>query len=1058
MKKQILTAILIFLGLSIVAQPINISGKIYLSEDGSALPGASVMITGTNTGTVSNLDGEYQIEVSGTEAVLEYSFIGCKTQKIVVGNQTVINVYLASADNLVNEIMVTALGIKKEKKALGYSVQEVKGEALETVRDVSVINQLAGKVAGLSVTATTGGPGSSSRIVLRGNSSLAGNNQALIVVDGVPVENQTNNTTNQWGGYDYGNGISDVNPDDIESISVLKGASASALYGSKAANGVIIITTKKGIAQKGIGISVNSSTSFESAYILNEFQNEYGAGRNGKFEGSWEIVNNIPVYNTASAAAYGSWGPKMEGQTIIDWDGVEKKFVPQPDNYKDYFQTGITSTNTIALEGGNEKATYRFSFSNLYTEDIVPKTTLDRKNFNLSITAKPVKNLIITGNANYTMQKAENRLGLSNWFSAPRNICMMPRHISDESLKNNMENEKGEEQVWYTNWGWMSNPYWTHTKDLNDDRRDRVIGNISLSWLITPDLTFMVRSATDFNMHRLNSRQAYNSFYNSRGSYNNNWRHSFQMNTDFLFSYNKNLNTNFDLSLSAGGSTLQNNYETTDLSTKDGLSIADFYNINYSNSTPTSNYYYWKKKNNALYATGQIAYKSVLFIDFTARNDWSSTLPADNNSYFYPSVSLSWVFSDMFNIQNILPYGKLRMSWAQVGNDTEPYRLTQTYGVPSELKSFNSAPMMRIVQSIPLKNLKPEKTTNYELGTDLRFLNNRLGIDFTYYYATTVDQILAADITPSAGAAQAIINTGEVLNKGYELQLNISPIKNQTFEWNLVFNYAKNNSEVVELTAGLDKLLLLEHWRLSIEARPGNSYGDIVGYGIQRDANGIKLVDAQGFYLRTENPIILGNNQADWLGGISSSMNYKNFSLAFSVDIRIGGEMFAGSNMYGYGYSGNYEETLAGREEWYASEATRETAGISPENWTATGGFRAEGVFIDGSQNDIYVNPENYWAQFSAWTHEIHEPFIYDASFVKLRELMFSYKIPKRILEKIAVNDVTFSLIGKNLWLIYSKVPNIDPESAYTNGNGQGYEIYSYPIRRSIGFNLNFKF
>jgi len=1034
------------------AQERLVNGIVRSADDGSTLPGANVIVLGSSLGTVTDLNGKFTLTVPISFDTLLFSYLGMEPQKIALLDKSFFEINLNSDKKNIKEVVITALGMEREKKALGYAVQEIKGIELQTAKDASFINQLSGKVAGLNITSTTGGPGSSSRIVLRGVTSLSGSNQALIVVDGVPIENNTSNNTTQWGGRDYGNGISDINPDDIASVTVLKGPNAAALYGSLAANGVIVISTKKGRASDGIGIDFNSSTTIESANIQMKFQDTYGAGRNGKFEGPWVLQNGIYTYNSANATAFGSWGPKMQGQTIRDWDGKIRTFDAQPNNYKSYFQTGITAVNSISLDGGSDKVNYRLSATNFNTKDIVPNTTLKRNSFTARTNAALSKQISIDISVTYSNQVAENRLGLANSFSAPRNYVMMPRNISAESLENSMMDATGKEMTWFSNWNWMTNPYWHRKFELNSDTRDRLIGIASVSYQLDEHLRAIIRSNADFNFTRSNEREASYGISNSQGSYSSNWSTYKQYQGDFLLSYENVLNQNISYVLNLGGSSLQKRNEQTQERTDGGLAIPYFYNIENSVNRPSINTYLNETRTNALYSFAQLAYKTWLYLDITARNDWSSTLPKSNRSYFYPSLSSGFIFTEAFDVsQEILSYGKLRASVAQVGRDTDPYRTNFSYPAAG---SFNGSTMYQLDPSVPLLNLKPELTTSTEFGTELIFLNGRISADINYYHSTTKNQILPASISASSGFVNAIINSGEIQNRGIELQLKTKIIEKKNFAWNFDINFAHNKNKVISLTDGLESYQLFYQWNLTVEARPGHEYGDIVGYGIKRDQNGNKLVDENGLYIRDEKAKVLGNYNPDFTGGIQNNIRYKNFSFSFLVDARVGGEMFSGTNMYASGYSGNLESTLEGREAWYASEEDRIAAGISPENWIATGGFLADGVDENGNQNSVYVNPELYWGQFSNWTNEIHEQFIYDASFVKLREVLIAYSFPKRISNKMHLKGLSVALTARNLWLIYSGVPNIDPESSYNNGNGQGYEIYSWPTRRSIGINF----
>lgn len=1071
-KKGFYISIVILLSsIHLFSQNLRIEGTIRDLETNEPLPGVSIVIQNTTNGTISDYLGNFSLEIQSISDSVLFSFIGYKSQSYSVQINKKYSIYLEPESIQLNDVVVTALGIKREKKSLGYSVQEIDNENLNGAREVNVLNQLAGKVSGLSVSATNGGANSSNRIVLRGNNSLANDNQALVVIDGVPINNTTiSNSEDTWGGRDYGNGISDLNSNDIESISILKGASASALYGSRALNGVILITTKKGSKKKGLSVSVSSSTSFERPYILYEFQNEYGAGRNGKFEGAWQIENGVPTYNVMSASAYGSWGPKMEGQTITDWDGKQKTFDPQPNNYKDYYQLGITLNNSIALEGGTEKITYRFNFADLRNKDYIPDVKLSRTNLSSSIEISPINKLKIHSFINYIHASSYNRFGLSDAHNnVNRNYIMMPRHISDESLRNNIMDTDSNAVTWYMNWRWMTNPYWNHQFELNNDIKDRIVNKLSLEYYLSENLHIMLRSSIDKTNQSFENRDAYNGLINGNGYFGIREVDIWEYNTDLLISNQSKITENIDLNLNAGGNLMYHKQDDISKYTDGGLNIPYVYSLENSNNDYKKTKKLYEKAVNSIYGSARISYRSYLFAELTGRNDWSSTLPKENNSYFYPSLSLGFVFSDLLKLskeaEQIFSYGKLRTSIAAVGNDTEPYRLLPTYYIDS-LDVYDT--LANITDLIPSSNLKPERMVSKELGTDLRFFQNRLGLDVTYYITNTYNQIVDVDISAASGSRKAIINTGNIRNEGLEILLNATPIKKNKFQWNFTLNYSHINSEVINLADGVSSYQLLEHWGLSIEARPGNPFGDIVGYGIQRDNNGNKLIDANGYYVRTDSTVVLGNVHPDYTLSFSNSIKYKNLVLSFLIDAKIGGEMFAGTNMYGYGYSGNFIETLEGREEWYASETEREAQGIESADWTATGGYLADGVYepgtlingddVSGQTNETYLNPEKYWDQFSSWTNEIHEEFIYDASYVKLRELSLSYKLPNKWMEKLFIKNASVSVFGRNLWIIYKNVPNIDPESFHTNGNGQGYELYSYPTRRIIGFSINADF
>lgn len=1072
MQKQVF--ILFFLALysvTLFSQNIKVSGTVTSSEDQMGLPGATVVVKGSLTGTTTDVDGHYQIELP-EGSTLVFSFVGMISQEIQIDQEGVFDVMLTPDYFTLEEYVVTALGIERERKALGYSVQQVSGDDLQGGRDASMINQLSGKVAGLHISATNAGAGSSSRIVLRGNNSFTGDNNALIVVDGVPIDNTTiSNAEDEWGGRDYGNGVSDINPDDIENITVLKGASASALYGSRAANGVILITTKKGSrSSKGVGVNFSHSTSIDRPYILYELQNTYGAGRNGRLSPVF-IPNEegIPVYNVTSASAFGSWGAPMQGQQIIDWDGNLTTYSPQPDNYSNFFQNGHTIHNSLALDANVGRTSLRFSAADMRNREIIKNASFERTNLGLNIHSKPVDGVEISSYIAYVHQQVDNRFGLSDSKENPnRNYIMMPRHISNASLENNLMNEQGREQTWYMNWAWQGNPFYFPRYKYNGDTRNRVFGNASVRYTFNEHLNVLVRTAPDFSLSEFQQRDPVGARTSSTGQYSERETEQFLINSDFLINYQRRLTENFAFAFSTGGNAMVQRTRFYNAYTIGGLKEEGVYRIDNSRDTPYAHQTpYHTKAINSLYGLMQLEYGRFIYLDVTGRNDWSSTLPKNQNSYFYPSVSLGFVFSEFMALssetERIFSFGKIRASYAQVGNDTDPYQLQPTFFVDSISNVFG--PIAYISNQVPPLNLKPEKIHSVELGAEFIFFMNRAALDFTWYRNNAKNQILPADISHASGSTTALINAGNIQNQGVELQLKVEPIKTSRFGWDFIVNYTKNTSEVVELTPGLDNLQILQHWNISIEARPGRPYGDIVGYAIMRDDQGNKLVDAQGMYLRNDTPQVLGNVNPDYSLSFFNTLRYGAVSLSFLVDARIGGDIFSGTNLYGYGYSGNFKETLQGREEWYASERERENAGVSHSDWTPTGGMLAGGVYapgtvidgedVSGQQNFSYVNPERYWDQFSSWTNEIHEPFVYDASFVKLREVNLTWSLPRKWTSRAGINHASLTVFGRNLWLIHKNVPNIDPETMHTNSNGQGYELYSYPNKRTMGLSLH---
>ncbi len=1067
MKKVILLLFLILIGNLITFGQQKIEGRITSASDDAPVAFANIITIPSMNGSSSDFEGNFSFTITARDRQIVISAIGFSQDTVNI-TSAFMNIKLIKEALNLDEVVVTALGIKREKKSLGYAMTEVKSEDLVKSNDVSVVNKLSGKVAGLQITATNGGAGTSSRIILRGNNSITGDNQALIVLDGVPINNSTtSNSGDEWGGRDYGNGVSDINPDDIESISVLKGASASALYGSQAMDGVILITTKKGKAGKKLGISFSSNTSIDEAYILYDLQNTYGAGRNGKFEGGWDINNDgIPVLNTGYDFVKGSWGPKMEGQTIVDWDGKTKTFDPQPDNYKNYFQTGITTNNAISLDGGIKETTYRFSIANVATKDVIPGLKYNRTNIGLNFSSKFLKKLQVNAYVNYVYNKVENRPGLSDAHDNPnRNYIHMPRHISSQSLSDYYQDANQNEQTWYSSWNWMTNPYWNIEYQTNEDKKNRVFGHISLQYDFNEHLKLMIRSAPDFSKTKYNSRDAMGGLLYGPGRYSESNNEQFLINSDFLATFSNDFSGKLMYTINLGGNSMYYKNTNENANTEGGLVDPYVYSLENSLNPIYYRKYLSEAAKNSLYAFAQLNYKHFLYMDVTARNDWSSTLPKGENSFFYPSVSLGFVFSELFDDEKInkkvFSFGKLRTSYAGVGSDAAPYQLETTYEI-TDNEGYGD--MAFIDRTIPNLGLLPELVNSFEAGLELHFFMNRIGLDATYYDTRSHNQITNMPVSSASGYYTAIINSGIIQNKGWEIQLNASPIRNNDFNWDLNLAYSKNHSEILELAPNVERATLYDHWRLTIEARPNRPYGDIVGYGFLRDDLGNVLVDKNGMVIRDETPKVLGNFTPDFMLSLSSNFSYKNFTFSFLIHGQFGGDMFSGTNMYGYGYAGNFEETIEGREEWYQSEAARDEAGVGSDEWIPTGGYLVEGVYeqgtyingvdVSGQANATFADPFLYYQKVSMWQEEIHEPFIYDASFVKLRELSISYRLPQAFLQKIKIKKASVAIFGNNLWLIYSEVPNIDPESMLTNGNGQGYELYAYPNKRSIGFSL----
>lgn len=1036
------------------------------------LPGVTVLNLRSHAGTATDIDGRFAIEGQLNDS-LEFSYVGFSTLLVTLKDHAGLDIILKADVAQYGEAVVTALGIKKDKKALGYSVGEVDVASAQTNRDPNVANSMQGKIAGVVVSKTSGGPGASSRIVIRGNSSLVNDNQPLVVVDGVPIDNTTVGTGGTWGGIDYGSPIGDVNPDDIESMVVLKGPSAAALYGSRALNGVIVITTKSASAgKKSWSVDVGSTSSVEFANILKDFQDEYGAGTNGQFKLNDDGLPFFETNRPTTPTFASSWGPRMLGQAYVDWDGQLGSYSPQPNNYRDFFQAGSTFTNNVSVTRTG-KHSGRLSYTHLSNRGITPGSTFGRKNLSLN-TAFGWNKVKLNAKASYIQQQGYNRINQSNGDNAARNIIMMPRNVSDASLQA-FEDADGNEQTWFQGWGWMANPYYVLNRNINYDTRHRVIANLSAVVEVRKGLTLLVRGGQDFFDEDRHQRMGYGSFIVNNGQANDFNQRFLERNMDALLTWEKQFSEDFHMSASVGGNRMYQRRFTESTFVSELLDASDYSDSNALPEHVNFQDFLSEKRINSVYGTTMLSYKTYLFAELTGRNDWASTLPAENNSYFYPSLSLSYVFSDHLDFDSkVLSFGKVRAAVAEVGKDADPYMLQLLF---DSVATFNdSITLFSVHNPFPLTNLQPEIKRSYEFGMDLRFFTGRINLDATWYWESTRNQILTSAVSPASGYSTAVVNAGEIRNTGIELLLRTVNIERELFTWSTTINFNKNNSLVVSLNEESDRQVLGSQWRTDVTATAGLPYGAIWGYGIQRTDDGTALLNADGSFLRTEAPIYLGHVNPDWRMGVTQSFSWKNWNASFLVDIKKGGKVYSATNMYLHGYAGNVSATLEGREDWYASEADREGAGVDAPStdsdgnynqpWQPTGGYQVEGQYVDdamvngtsvGGQNaSVYLNPEEYWSQFAQWTNEIHEPFVYDASFVKLRELSIGYTFELK--DGSRIKSLNCALVCRNLWLIYSGVPNVDPEGAYTNGNGRGVEYATFPIIRSIGFNLRASF
>jgi len=1064
MKKVLFYTLIVLCSLQVYAQERSVSGNVTDAVDGTPLPGVNVIIQGTTIGVSTDFDGNYSINIPDDNASLEFSYLGFKTKVIDTGSQSIINVSMSQDATQLSEVMVTAFGIERKKKALGYAAQELKGDVLESAKEVSITNYLTGHVAGVQVSNSSSGIGGSSNVTIRGNSSLTGSNQPLYVVDGVPIINQSNSFKGAGfsGDNDYGDGISNINPDDVESITVLKGPNASALYGSRGANGVIVITTKSGKSRKGIGIEFNSTTSLQTINLVPKTQNKYGLGYEGtNLLGSLQEINGV-AYETVPNLHIDSYGPPLDGRRVVVdpylLPGEEPRtlaLLPQDkNNIKDFYETGIVTNNLISLSGGSENSTARLSIGNTYSEGIIPNSSSKRNTINLRVNSKLSDKLSFDAKINYTNAKFDNRpyLGRSS-NNVTYALATMGRSVPLDFLKEHYELTKGRGDFPGVRQG---NPYYTVNELKNNDERNRFIGFASLRYEFTDWLSLSARSGIDYYTdERMNIWPVGAGWPYTAGRFTQTSLTSKEMNTDFLLTAAGDLSSDFSASFAVGGNQLVQYNSSIDLDARD-LKVPGVYNVsNAIDTRPTSSLR--EKEIQSLYALGQLSYKDYLFLDVTGRNDWSSTLGLDNQSFFYPSVGLSWVFTDALNINSdIITFGKLRGSWAQVGNDSDPYLTLGGYN--SFTTSYNGQGYASISSQIPALDLKNELTESVEVGFDFRLFKNRIGLDMTYYDGKTKDQILPIQISNSTGYQTSVINAGEIRNSGLELTFNAGIFRSdEGFNWDLSFNYAKNESEVVELAPGIETLLLIDSTPNDIEARVGEPFGNIIGYKYKRSPDGRKIVGSNGGYQRENELSTLGNITPDWVGGLNNSFSYKGFFMNVLVDFVQGGELSSTTKrqMTANG-TGLFTEEGRRPVDTDASGAQLPYVGVLDGVVEV---FDGDGNVTGYEENTKAVDGQTYWAT-RAWSN-IGEEFVLDASYITLRELTLGYNINPKNLKNSPFNTVRISLIGRNLFYFEEHMEDmgISPESAPNTAPGaRGIEVLSMPTTRSYGINLNLTF
>lgn len=1038
------------------AQPKTVTGVVTNAIDGQPLVGVSILIKGTNVGTTTREDGRYSIQADANQTLV-VSTVGFATTEAKVGTRSVINFTLTASSTELEGVVVTALGIRRAEKALGYSAQQVSGEDLTEARSNNWSSALSGKVAGLQLLSAGSGPVNSTRITLRGDISLnPNNNNALIVIDGVPMNNKNMTSSGMNDAYgagsgsdvpvDFGNGIQDINPDDIESITVLKGPGAAALYGSRAGNGAILITTKSGSRKdNGIGVTVNSNTSFDNVLRWPDYQYEYGQGTGNQYNSAGEKFYSYGASpdGPSTSSTSSAFGPRFNGQMYYQYDpvtqarGAERTlWQPYEDNIKGFWRTGRTLTNNVSLDGGSDKGGVRLSLTHSKNEWIMPNTGFERITAQTSLNYKISNKLKVNTKVSYTNKQSDNlpATGYNNQSIAYFMIFQNP-NVDLNWYRDRWK--KGLEQVEQIHpfSSFIDNPFLIAYEMTNGINSNNVVGTASATYEFSKKFDLMLRSAVNMQDDDRNQRRPYSTANFRQGYYKEQAITSREVNSDFLFSYRDNIASDFNVTASVGGNKMSQRYNRID-SYVDGLVTPGVYKLNNGMANPTTNTVDRNYDVNSLYGLAAFSYQNKYFIDFTARNDWSSTLPEGNWSFFYPSVNTSFILSDIFKLPTQISFAKLRMSVAAGGNDTDPYQISKYYGFSPFASSAS------VSQTLFNATLKPERSENYEAGLDFRLFKNRFGLDVTVYNNTTSNQIVEVPLNLVTGYSDAFLNSGKVRNRGVEMVLNSKNISNKNFQWNTTINWSKNKNRVLSLAeelGGSDNQPIGYGGNATILAKVGGTTGDIYGFGFVRSPDGQIVYNSRGLPDRPDDIQYIGTAFADWKGGIQNEFTYKRIKFSFLFDGQKGGNIYSQS-FHKMTEQGKLKHTLRGREEDF---------------------IIGEGVVDDGNggfkPNTVKVKPAAFYADY--YRRANVEANTFDASFIKLREARIEYSLPKALLGKTFFRQATFALYGRDL-LLFTDFPVFDPETAALNGNVllPGVEMGQLPSTRTMGLNLTLKF
>jgi TonB-linked SusC/RagA family outer membrane protein len=1096
-KLTLMIAVFVLTGLTVLlAQTVVITGTVTSSVQGEGpIPGVAIVVKGTTIGTTSHAEGDYSITVPQGATTLIFQFIGMKPMEVPINGRSVIDVVMEPDVLGIQEVVVTGLGITREKKGLGYSVQDVSGDEITKAREPNIVNSLQGKVAGVQISGGDGGVASGSRIILRGMSTLTGNNHPLFVVDGVPISNSYSDI-GAYGGLDYGNAAMDINPSDVESMSILKGANAAALYGSRAINGVVLITTKTGrerAGKKGLGVTFEHNTMFDKPLVIANYQNVYGQGAEGEFE----YVDG--AYGGTNDGVDESWGPQMDiGLMIPQFDSpydpetgirTPTPWVSHPNNVRDFFETGVKMTNSLALQGATDNSNFRLSVSNQNIKGIIWNSDLVKNSVSLAGGLDVNDRLRVEGSATYVNNSSDNIVeggysggnpmqSLGQWFG---------RQVDMNSLRN-LRNEIDPVTGYPVNWNhsYHDNPFWSMENNTNSRDRDRMMGNVATELDITDWLSFRAMAGMDMYTEDRMQRSEHGTNGDVYGGFNATSARRREINANAMLRINKDITPELNLMATIGAE--YNHYDNQNHSTNVAdMIIPGLFAVSNAAVAATTGLSEYHSELQSVFGTFNLAYKNFLFLDATARNDWSSTLPVDNNSYFYPSVSVSSVITEAFDIQsNVLSYAKLRASYAQVGGTAGMYQLTGTYGAGNP---FNGNPSLGYTSTIPPLGLKPQQKKSMEFGGEMKFFNNRIGFDLTWYKENTINQILNIEIARTTGFSSKTINAGNLQNKGLELQMNLIPVQTRDFMWNMNINWATNENKVIELyvdESGVEQMNYLYlyngSWSAQVHARPGEEYGILWGYAVVKEnATPVYYDDAEtqlshviyegrrivnpstGLYIRSNARTNLGNVNPDWFGGVNNTLSYKDLTLSFLIDFRKGGVIYSITDWFGV-QAGVLDKTAAINDKGNnVREPVADGGGVLVKG--VYGRVNSDGTitYLDASGNvsatpvvsTTYTDAQTYFKDY--WGK--NELSTFDASFVKLREVSLGYDFTKiAALQKVGIRGLNLALVGRNLWIIHRNTPDIDPETGMGAGNSVGMETNAIPTTRSLGFNLRVNF